>query len=75
MARAFRHEWSLETVENLELLTNLRVIFAQEPCQSFLYGSNFNICVATANTIIQSYAWIRKYFSLAMLALLVVALS
>ena len=32
MARPFPDAWSLETVENLQRFTNLRVIFAQGPC-------------------------------------------
>ena len=50
--------WSLEIVENLERFTNLRVILAQVAMLiSSLYRSNFNICVAVANTITQYYLW------------------
>ena len=67
--------WSFKIVENLERLTNLRVILAQGPCLSSPYRSNFNICVAVANTITQSYTWINKSLSLARQPLLVEALN
>ena len=67
--------WSLEIVENLEHFTNLRVILVQGSCYSSRYRSNFNICVAVANTITQFYIWINKSLSLARQPLLVAALN
>ena len=67
--------WSLVIVENLECLTNLRVILAQGPCRSSLYCSSFNKCVAVKNKIIQPYNSIDKSFSLVRQTRLLVTLN
>ena len=67
--------WSLDIVENLEGFTNLHVILSQGPCYSSLYGSNFVICVAMENTIMQFFNWIDESLSLGRQPLLVVTLN